>query len=111
MKAHSCPPPPSQPALQDYFREVTRQDVANLLSFMINPEEDDALLVPQLGRTSREPLPAFARAHPPAPAGGRGGPLQAGHEEDDGAEVIRGLCVWGGGLDIELAACFIPSWV
>jgi hypothetical protein len=87
-----CPP-------QDYFREVTRQDVSNLLSFITDPDEDDALLVPQLGRVLREPLPPCARPHPPQPLAGRGDTpgRHAGHEADDGEEVrgssrgIRGL--------------------
>lgn len=37
---------------QDYFREITREDVAKLLSFCIDPEEDEALLVPRLGPSS-----------------------------------------------------------
>eukprot|EP00879_Flechtneria_rotunda_P007903 GHRR01008280.1.p1 GENE.GHRR01008280.1~~GHRR01008280.1.p1 ORF type:complete len:1011 (+),score=480.95 GHRR01008280.1:595-3627(+) len=38
--------------VEDYFRDVTRQDVLNLLAFCIDPDEDDALLVPQLGRSA-----------------------------------------------------------
>lgn len=77
--------------MQDYFREITRQDVSNLLSFIVDPNEDDALLIPQLGRTVREPLPAMARPHPPPPAAARGAAPAGlgGHEEDDGGEVSR----------------------
>lgn len=64
--------------------------MSNLLSFIIDPDDDDALLVPQLGRSSREPLPALARPHPPAAlVGGKGQQLQgqAGAEDDEAAEV------------------------
>lgn len=83
-------PPAPTTTLQDYFREVTRQDVSNLLSFIIDPDDDDALLVPQLGRSGREPLPALARPHPPAAlVGGKGQQMQgqAGAEDDEAAEV------------------------
>jgi hypothetical protein len=86
--------------LQDYFREISRQDISNLLSFVVEPDDDDALLVPQLGRTVREPLPASARPHPPPPAAAQGQPAAgaAAHDEEDGGEVgaslliLRGLC-------------------
>lgn len=90
---------------QDYFREVTRQDVANLLSFVVDPDDDGALLVPQLGRPVREPLPACARPHPPTPAAGRGVAGQQGQEDDDGgevgtcADVVLGLCAGVVGLE------------
>lgn len=44
--------PPS--VLQEYFRDITQQDVLNLLSFCNDPNEDDALLVPQLGRPAED---------------------------------------------------------
>lgn len=91
---HAAPPPPPINLPQDYFRDVTRADVSNLLSFIIDPEEDDALLVPQLGRAVREPLPASAAPHPPQlpPAGARGASTGALgscalQDDDDGGEV------------------------
>lgn len=70
--------------------------MANLLSFIIDPEDDDALLVPQLGRAVREPLPASAAPHPPQlpPAGARASTGALGswalQDDDDGGEVRAG---------------------
>jgi hypothetical protein len=84
---------------------VTRQDISNLLTFCADPDDDDALLVPQLGRPrsssdAEQPqpplhLPAVATT-PGRGAAGSGGSRGAGSmlavqtaaaEDDDGSEV------------------------
>lgn len=95
---------------------MTRQDVANLLGWCGHPDDDDALLVPQLGRPrsggeAEQPQPPLhlpAAGTPGRAAGalggssGRGGSgmlaaQAAAAEDDDGQEVRRGC--W------RLAAC------
>ncbi|GBF95805.1 hypothetical protein Rsub_08241 [Raphidocelis subcapitata] len=42
--------------VEDYFREVTREDVENLLALCGDPEDDEALLVPRLGPSAAQTL-------------------------------------------------------
>eukprot|EP00775_Hariotina_reticulata_P002584 gene2584-2886_t len=83
--------------VDDYFRDVTRQDVVNLLSFCIDPDRDDALLVPQLGRAAAEdmlaalPQPPLHRPVPGAAATAANSGLRGG-----GVAGGAGLLLYGG---------------
>ncbi len=63
--------------LQDYFRDITQEDILTLMPVALDPEEDDSLTVPFLGRDPRiNEIP---------------GPLKGKHtgrdDRDDDAEV------------------------
>lgn len=71
---------------QDYFRDVTQEDIMSLMPVALNPEDDDCLTVPFLGRDARG-------VDRPPPAKGKPGAVR---EEEDTLEV-RGAyaCVHG----------------
>lgn len=87
--------------LQEYFRGVTRQDVLNLLSFCSDPQDDDALLVPQIGRPAEDAQQPQPPLHPPSATAAKAAKAfaysatasVAGDEGDDGQEV--GVLSWG----------------
>lgn len=43
--------------LQDYFRDITREDLLELLPAYHDPSQDPAFLVPLLGRPHDAPVP------------------------------------------------------
>jgi hypothetical protein len=43
--------------LQDYFRDITREDLLELLPAYADPSQDPAFLVPLLGRPHAAPAP------------------------------------------------------
>lgn len=76
--------------LQEYFRDVTQQDVLNLLSFCIDADEDDALLVPQLGRPeedAKQPQPPLHLPSTAAATAGKASPSPVPGSAAVGADV------------------------
>lgn len=63
--------------LQDYFRDITQEDILTLMPVALDPEEDDGLTVPYLGRDPRtHEIP-----------GGLKGKHTGREDKDDDAEV------------------------
>ncbi|GFR51514.1 hypothetical protein Agub_g13929 [Astrephomene gubernaculifera] len=79
--------------VEDYFRDVTQEDIMALLPVALDPEEDDCLTVPFLGRDPR----AVDR---PVPTKGRPAFMR---EEDDAQEQRRGRGRGGGKVDLRFS--------
>lgn len=105
---HPCPP--SQPPAaavshtQDYFRDVTQEDVAALVALAVDPATDPALRVPALPRSKLATAEAAAAqaaaapAAPPPPPSGRTRPITppqwAALLDDDDDREVGAICVF-----------------
>ncbi|GIL93860.1 hypothetical protein Vretimale_223 [Volvox reticuliferus] len=77
---------------EDYFRDVTQEDVMSLMPVALNPEDDDCLTVPFLGRDPR----GLDR---PAPTKGK----QVAVREEEDAVERRGRGRGAGKLELRLS--------
>lgn len=74
----------SLPAVQDYFRPITQEDLLALLPVALSAEEDEALTVPFLGRDTRS---LDVKQHPGAAKAGGKAALRDDNNDADAFEV------------------------